>query len=472
MSVRRERIEIDRPRAFFIRHFRNFPESVQRWVELSHDIEVKEIRDTSGKEITKIRQGNLDITYRGATPKKQVKAPAKGERQIAAEPPTSSTYRPIIDVRDYGIVPVKNEASLVDYVNEADRNLNVQVMRCKDWTEPLERTGRMGHGVPHPEPVRTAVVTKSAWRVNTWKGSRLKNMEPYYADPPEDYVQVNIPRTFSFRWSQLDQYFAFLTHMKNELQSVRMGYVGDSTMVRLRHWLKCWPTSHRNTVGAIQFSADEAQHLKSGTSQEHLNISRTLGGRGEVLGKIKNITSFKPVETCNPLNDKDPIPVNLIPEKQDIECTVLYQNINGWSRKKQDNAFLILREKGIDIFAVAEHKKKRKQDLPNFMGYDRWATCRENENGGGVCVWVKKGKFTRTCTIPLKPVRKEIEEDQLWVGMDTGHKRIALGIIYVRPVGGHCTKEDLIERMQVINIRTLEMQKQGFDVILLRGFQR
>ncbi|MCP4976741.1 MAG: hypothetical protein GY931_11310, partial [Maribacter sp.] len=70
----------------------------------------------------------------------------------------------------------------------------------------------------------------------------------------------------------------------------------------------------------------------------------------------------------------------------------------------------------------------------------------------------------------MKPVRKEIEEDQLWVGMDTGHKRIALGIIYVIPVGGHCTKEDLIERMQVINIRTLEMQKQGFNVILLGDF--
>ncbi len=70
----------------------------------------------------------------------------------------------------------------------------------------------------------------------------------------------------------------------------------------------------------------------------------------------------------------------------------------------------------------------------------------------------------------MKLVCKEIEEDQLWVGLDTGNKRIALGIIYVRPVGDHCTKEDLIERMQTINIRTLEMQKQGFNVILLGDF--
>ncbi len=74
------------------------------------------------------------------------------------------------------------------------------------------------------------------------------------------------------------------------------------------------------------------------------------------------------------------------PVIQEIECTVLYQNINGWSRKKQDNATVILDKKGVDTFAVVEHKKRRKQDLPNFMGYDRWAKSRENENGGGVCM--------------------------------------------------------------------------------------
>ncbi len=87
-----------------------------------------------------------------------------------------------------------------------------------------------------------------------------------------------------------------------------------------------------------------------------------------------------------------------------------------------------------------------------------------------VCVWLRKGKFVMynpyaTCK------RKEIEEDQLWLGMDTGtNKCIAIGIIYVRAVGAYCTKEDLIERMQVINIRTLDLQKQGFSDILLGDF--
>ncbi len=63
-----------------------------------------------------------------------------------------------------------------------------------------------------------------------------------------------------------------------------------------------------------------------------------------------------------------------------------------------------------------------------------------------------------------------MEEDQLWLAMDTGNERIALGVLYVRPVGQHCKKKELLERMQIINIRTLELQKQGYMVILVGDF--
>ncbi len=98
---------------------------------------------------------------------------------------------------------MKNEAPLVDYANSVDRTLNVQVMRCMDWQNPLEKTNRMGYGVPHVDEVLTTALTKYAWRVDTWKGSRIKILEPYYPDPPKEYVQVNVPCTFSFRWSEL-----------------------------------------------------------------------------------------------------------------------------------------------------------------------------------------------------------------------------------------------------------------------------
>ncbi len=109
--------------------------------------------------------------------------------------------------------------------------------------------------------------------------------------------------------------------------------------------------------------------------------------------------------------------------------------------------------------------------MPDIYDYDRWATCREMENGGGVSVWVKKGKFARVCKLPVPVTRPDLEEDQLWLALDTGEEElIALGVLYVRPVGEHCKEKELLERMQMINIRTLELQKQGYRVILVGDF--
>ncbi len=72
--------------------------------------------------------------------------------------------------------------------------------------------------------------------------------------------------------------------------------------------------------------------------------------------------------------------------KDTVECKLLYHNVNGWSEKKFLTAMNVMDHHKIDIFAITEHKKWRKQDLPDIQDYDRWATCREMENGVGVCV--------------------------------------------------------------------------------------
>ncbi len=64
--------------------------------------------------------------------------------------------------------------------------------------------------------------------------------------------------------------------------------------------------------------------------------------------------------------------------------------MNGLAKKSIESIENMLSKKEVDIFAVAEHKKGRKHDVPTFNHYDRWASCRENEQGGGTAIWVKK----------------------------------------------------------------------------------
>ncbi len=110
------------------------------------------------------------------------------------------------------------------------------------------------------------------------------------------------------------------------------------------------------------------------------------------------------------------IPPEVITEKEGLQkadstrqipVNSLYYNINGWSNKKVVLVENILEKKGIDVFAITEHKKNRKHDLPVSQAYDRWASCRETERGGGTTIWVRKGKFLRVSTIPMAPMKKK-----------------------------------------------------------------
>ncbi len=58
----------------------------------------------------------------------------------------------------------------------------------------------------------------------------------------------------------------------------------------------------------------------------------------------------------------------------------------------------------------------------------------------------------------------------MWVAIETGTQKIAVGTLYIRPEGPHCTKEELLEKMQAINLRILELQELGFAVILMGDF--
>ncbi|MCP4975685.1 MAG: hypothetical protein GY931_05945, partial [Maribacter sp.] len=167
-----------------------------------------------------------------------------------------------------------------------------------------------------------------------------------------------------------------------------------------------------------------------------------------------------PPQPAVPANEPNPV----------ISVKALYCNVNGWSNKKMELVESILNEKGLDILAITEHKKNRKHDLPNFHTYERWASCREIERGGGTAIWIKKGKFQRVSTIPMAPIKKEWEYDQTWIALDTGVHKIAIGVVYYRPVGVNCDREELIEKMQALTVRILELQDKDYEVIVLGDF--
>ncbi|MCP4976598.1 MAG: hypothetical protein GY931_10590 [Maribacter sp.] len=156
------------------------------------------------------------------------------------------------------------------------------------------------------------------------------------------------------------------------------------------------------------------------------------------------------------------------PIKETIK--VVYCNVNGMAKKSITNIDTILNENKVDIFGVCEHKKRRKHDVPQFGGYNRWASCRNKENGGGTAIWIKKNKFDRTTTIPMPPMKEEWESDQTWVAVKDGPVSMAIGIVYSRPVGKYCEMDEFADKMQALNIRVVELQEKGFKVILMGDF--
>ncbi len=194
-------------------------------------------------------------------------------RRETAESPGLRPYRNYVTLKQLNVVPNKNKSPLVTYINSADRDLGVQVLRCDDWKYNTEKFRRAGHGIPHPDAKTECIVAPRVFRVTTWKGSRLR-LEPYRPDPPDDFQEVRIPENFSFRYEGLDKYFAILYRRQIELPIIKIGYMGDSTMISLRVWLKSWEKSHRKTYGALRFAEEEAHHLRGGAALHELTDKR------------------------------------------------------------------------------------------------------------------------------------------------------------------------------------------------------
>ncbi|MCP3661994.1 MAG: hypothetical protein GY696_05770 [Gammaproteobacteria bacterium] len=149
------------------------------------------------------------------------------------------------------------------YQNTYDLSHAVNVDRCTQWKGEMERDDRTGVGQPHKSAVPKEKLIKGAVRVTTWKGDRVQ-AHPHYPRRPDNYEHIFVPANFSFRYKGLDQYMAELCEMGNYSPEIMVGYIGDSTIAKLRQWLLCWETSHRPTQGAIKFMRDDARHFKSG----------------------------------------------------------------------------------------------------------------------------------------------------------------------------------------------------------------
>ncbi len=131
---------------------------------------------------------------------------------------------------------------------------------------------------------------------------------------------------------------------------------------------------------------------------------------------------------------------------ESVEYNILYHNVNGWSEKKFMTTMTAIQKHNIDIFAKTEHKKRRRQDVRD-KDRGRMVGQREGKlkgGGGGASVWVRKGKFVRVCKLQLPLAQPQLEEDQLWLALDTGTERLALGAQYVWPVGQHCKEKELL----------------------------
>ncbi len=194
-------------------------------------------------------------------------------RQDSAERPDSVSQGDIVTLKELQVIPVKNQATIVPYKNKVNHNLKVHVARCDDWKFSNEKFTRAGYGPPHPEAITEKMLLPRVFRVRTWKGPRLR-LEPYHPETTEDFRDVRIPKDFSFRYEGLDEHFALMSTYGISLPIVKIGYVGDSTMIRLRVALKSWEKSHRKTYGALRFAEEEATHMKRGGALYELTDKR------------------------------------------------------------------------------------------------------------------------------------------------------------------------------------------------------
>ncbi len=102
----------------------------------------------------------------------------------------------------------------------------------------------------------------------------IYNTNIYNTNTNAEFWDIRVPKEFSFRYEGLDRYFAMMSEYNISLPIVKVGYVGDRTMIWLRVFLKSWEKSHKKTFGALRFAEEEATPKKRGAALYELTDKR------------------------------------------------------------------------------------------------------------------------------------------------------------------------------------------------------
>ncbi len=152
------------------------------------------------------------------------------------------------------------------------------------------------------------------------------------------------------------------------------------------------PIIRRSQRGPPAQQRGPANNVQHGNNVQHSNVYPKNTPMGENTGgggSINQINYYNVIPNKKGYDIKKGVKACKEEKNQpngNNKIKAVYCNVNGMSKKTNDYFETLLRNKHIDILAICEHKKNRKQDLPTFNNYDRWASCRESENGGGTAI--------------------------------------------------------------------------------------
>ncbi len=179
----------------------------------------------------------------------------------------STGIRVKVNLEKMQIVESDSTSPLIGYKNTFDPCMPIiKIQRTDQWKQPMDREFRIRRfHKQNLEPIPKRKITKNVIEIDTWKGLRFQT-EELRAERPVNFRNIAIPNHFSFRYEGLDEMFAELENEKLTEITLRIGYIGDSTMGKLRQWLICWQEAHQRTPAAIKFTdpTTDAQHLSSG----------------------------------------------------------------------------------------------------------------------------------------------------------------------------------------------------------------
>ena len=157
---------------------------------------------------------------------------------------------------------------------------------------------------------------------------------------------------------------------------------------------------------------------------------------------------------------------------------VSVMHINARYVRKGSNKELtflqILEKNDIDIFGITEHKQTEMSAVPEYAKYHRWAKCRTKERGGGVALYIKKS--IRAWKLQTLDWPDQMEQDTIWTLIDTGDRKIAVGLVYIRArswepqAAAKVPIEYGIEFMQLLQSRILELQDKEYDILVMGDF--